>query len=199
MPCSRSVGSTLKDIPQETDADSETTVYDASGDVQLYVGQKHCFQLSSKQLELAGQPFKDLISSGRDLLNAIYLKDDDPETWSLLLRIVHLRISDLPQSLTLQELYSLTCFCRKYQAHGLFQPFLSKWIGRLTRKQLDPDQTEWIEIAWEFGLAFIFQPWLEHLCRTSAKNADEEIVYGERRLAELFPDACKEEMGKSIV
>jgi hypothetical protein len=183
------------------DAHQQETIYDPEGDIALIVGpsQTHKFQLSSKLLASTSAIWKDLIDSAKETgSRTVHLPDDGPVSVSVLLQIVHLRFSVLPRSFTFQELYSLARLSHKYQVYKLFQPFVLKWTEPFIREKLDPEQTEWILISWEFRIEYIFERWLDHLSRSTEKDEDGCTMYKDHKLAELLPDGRPGEYGKSI-
>ena len=202
---------TESSISVEVDADDDgrtdlashqqEIIYDAEGDIALIVGQgqTHKFQLSSKLLALTSAIWKDLIASVKEAgLSTIYLPNDDPVAMTLLLQIVHLQFTVLPQYITFQELYSIARLSQKYQVYKLFLPFAWRWTEPFIREDLDPEQTEWILISWEFCIEYIFKQWLNHLSLNAKKDEDGCTVYRDQKLTELLPDACRDIYSKSV-
>jgi hypothetical protein len=177
------------------------TIYDPDGDLELIVGMDppHHFRLSAKRLKSTSHVWQDVVTvSHEDIPKKVQLADDDPESMSILLNIVHLRFSELPRYLIFEKLISLARLSHKYKSHELFQPFVAKWIDPFIRKELYQDRPEWILIAWEFSLRAIFEHWLEYLCRECEKDEDGELVLRGRKLAELVPEAHEGKYGKAI-
>lgn len=77
-------------------------------------------------------------------------------------------------------------------------PFVGRWVERFLRKDLDPERTEWVLIAWEFCLKMVFVAWLERLSQDAEKDADEKIMYRGKEVSGLFPETCRERYSKFL-
>lgn len=182
-------------------ANQQDTVYDAEGDLALIVGKDntHKFQLSSKLLASTSTVWKDLIAAAKEVdSTTIHLPDDDPWSISILIHIINLQFTILPRSITFQELYSLACLSQKYQVSELLLPFVWRWAAPFIREVLDPQETQWILISWEFGIEYMFKQWIDHLLCNAEKNDDGCIVYRDHQLADLLPENSRDQCSMSI-
>ena len=62
----------------------------------------------------------------------------------------------VPEALPLTSLYSLAALCEKYDAAALIQPFVGKWVEKLSPITCGPGVEKWLYVAWVFKLPDAF-------------------------------------------
>ncbi|WQF90573.1 hypothetical protein CDEST_15587 [Colletotrichum destructivum] len=74
-----------------------------------------------------------------------------------IMNIIHLRFSDVPPTVTLAGLKAIATFTDQRMATALVVPWIERWLSHLSGSvDTVGCETEWLWIAWEFGLAAVF-------------------------------------------
>lgn len=94
------------------------TVLDPSGDLRLSTDAQD-FVVSSKVMCLASPFWQAMFDPqgpwAKQSLGILTLPEDDPNALSIILRIAHLKFSDLPDAIVIyQDLLQLAVLCDKY-------------------------------------------------------------------------------------
>lgn len=174
---------------------------DGDMDMTLIVGQSNIktFKTLSSLLASTSSIWKDRVNTAKEAgSKSLHLPNDDPDTMLLFTQIVHLRFSDLPKSISFEQLHSLSRFCDKYQVRHLFLPFMPRWASPFIRETLDPAQPEWLCISAVWEIEYILYPWLDHLCWNTRKDCDSSLTYSGLKLTELLPDSCRDRISTSL-
>lgn len=189
---------------------AKSIVYDPNGDLTLTMNpssdyddqSQHNFHVSSKLLSHTSPVWNDLTSDASVSTSSenmtISLNDGDCHSLDIFLKITHFQFSELPPLISFEDLYNLARFSEKYGVFEMLLPFVKTWIEPFLREELDPERVEWVLIAWEFCLAHVFAKWLVYLCQEAEKDTDGKLLYRGRRVAGLFPEACREKYSKSF-
>ena len=83
--------------------------------------------------------------------------EDDPSALLLVLRIAHLQFRQIPATLNYKQLLNLALVCDKYDTVELVRPWLPRWEKPLRQFAFEPNQEEWLFIAWTFGDTEIYK------------------------------------------
>ena len=137
------------------------------GDLQLlvtYSGKRVAVGVSSHAMSLASPVWKKILhppfsklpsaEAGNDDKQFDF-SDDDWEALLVLLHIVHLQFSKVPDSLAFETIVQVAVLCDKYDCVGLVKPWLSLWYEET--HALEPGHELWLFIAWVLGKKEIFQ------------------------------------------
>ena len=141
-----------------------TTVIAPFGDLKLVIGSDSGskeYLVSSVVLCLASLVwnamfglegrFKKAKVSKSSGVREVRFEDDDADALLLVLRIAHLKFSNLPATLNYKELLSLAIICDKYDLVHLVRPWLYKWEKTLKPSSNSHGNEGWLFIAWTFG------------------------------------------------
>ncbi|KAI9702673.1 MAG: hypothetical protein M1820_006057 [Bogoriella megaspora] len=84
----------------------------------------------------------------------IEFPDDDPEPLRIVLKIIHLRFSELPKTVDFGLLGSLAALCNKYDLSHLVQAWAGSWIDAIKDKPsvlyVSESTIPWLNIAYVF-------------------------------------------------
>lgn len=150
-----------------------------NADLTLIVGENpiHRFKVSRNTLCMASSVFKAMLS--RNFIEAqkdeIELEDDDPDALLIILRIVHLKFSEVKRSFEYQsQLVQVAVVCDKYDLVAVCRPFIPGWARKWLRAQ-NPianlnaqGQTEKCLWTWVFGYEEEFRHLVDFICLTSS-------------------------------
>jgi hypothetical protein len=172
----------------------KTIYFDDRGDKRLLV-DKTTLVVSSKTMSLISDPFKAMLSPDGAFSEAqpgnnepIPLPEDNLNALIILLWIAHLRFNKVPARLEFKELVAVAVLTDKYQATRMVSPWLSGWVENLRNTVCKDGYEEWLWIAWEFGLADIFEDVADKLFWESRTNANGDCVTASGKiLAENMP------------
>lgn len=160
----------------------KTIYFDDSGDKRLLVDNT-ILVVSSKTMSLISDPFKAMLSPDGAFSEAqprnnepILLPEDDLNALTILLWIAHLHFNKVPTRLEFEELLAVAVLTDKYQATRMVSPWLSDWIENLKDTVCKDGYEEWLWIAWEFGLANIFEDVVTKLFWESRTNVNGDCV-----------------------
>jgi BTB/POZ domain-containing protein len=166
-------------------------LYNGGGRVRLVIGEEKTSAVVSRTaLTILSPVFKAMLTGGfreasKDA-SEIYLPDDDPDALLFLLRIAHVRFSDLPKRMSLKELYRLAIACDKYDTIRAARPFIEKYVEPFPCSVIDPGSEGWLFIAWTFGLEELYLRVTRALV-VSCRPAEEGISHGEQLIEYLLP------------
>jgi len=167
------------------------------GDLMLVVGSNkiRTFKTFSSLLASTSPVWKDRVTLAKNQgSRSLHLPNDDPNSMLIFLKIVHLLFPELPKKVPFDLLYSLTRFCDKYQVRHLFIPFIPRWFAPFIRDNLKPERTDWIFIAAVWEIDYMLNSWLSHVCWNARKDSDGDLSYGGRKVADLLPDYCRDDI-----
>jgi hypothetical protein len=133
--------------------------------------------------------------------------DDDPESFELVLQIIHGQFHSLPDKISTEMLVQLAVLCDKYQmANVIRKPFVENWMQpwkkddrnheyeilagywSLRPKRTNVDCQSLLFVAWTFGLESHFTCHLRHVI---AKTRNGEVLK-----ARFMPDGME---GKPLI
>ncbi|KAK1593411.1 uncharacterized protein LY79DRAFT_551792 [Colletotrichum navitas] len=84
-------------------------------------------------------------------------REDDYKAVVTIMNIIHLRFNDVPQTVTPGELKAIATFTDQRMATALVVPWIERWLKHLSWSvEIVGYETEWLWVAWEFGLADVF-------------------------------------------
>ncbi|CAG8958567.1 hypothetical protein HYFRA_00009884 [Hymenoscyphus fraxineus] len=92
-------------------------------------------------------------------------QDDDSEALLLLLRIAHFQFVAIPSTLPYKTLLSMAVLVDQYDCVELVHPWVRLWLANESWESLQPDQENWLFIAWVFGRVPVFQNLADELAR----------------------------------
>lgn len=166
---------------------------DPTGDLKVLVDigyKKTLLIVSSQALCLASPVWRAMLNPKSGFQEAtsidrtISFPDDDAHTFLLLLRICHLRFSEVPQTLNLNQLYKIAILCDKYDMVALIRPWLSKWQEPLLPRAGEDDDEKWLFISWTLGDSEIFERIVKKLVLTSESREEGQCLSSHGKLLE---------------
>lgn len=125
----------------------DTVTFDDEGDVELHVGLVNetpsaIYTACSRALSRASCVFEDLFYGKEDGQKRgtvppnqprhIELPHDEPVSMAIFLYIIHSRFDQVPDSLSLDDLYNLVIVAHKYSATAVLRPWTAKWTQSST-------------------------------------------------------------------
>ena len=158
---------------------------DPTGDLKIVIDidhEKTCVIVSSQALCLASPVWRAMLNPKSGFQEAtsadrtIYFLDDDVQTLLLLLRICHLRFSEVPQTLDLDQLFETAILCDKYDIVTLIRPWLSKWQEPLLPQAGEDDDEKWLFISWTLGDSVVFERIVEKLVLKSEGREEGQCI-----------------------
>jgi hypothetical protein len=126
------------------------------------------FQVSSKHLALASDYFKRMLKNcwaEGDALSTkgfaeIPVNDCKPDILLIVLNLMHGRLRQIPQELSLQQLADISVVTDFFQCHEIVEMAAGKWIEALKPRfsnTFSEDTKKWMMIAWVFNYKDILQ------------------------------------------
>lgn len=141
-------------------------IMDPNGDITLFVGkQEHKFRVARNILSLSSPVFAKMLAPDSHFMEAqvtdlsgdgtkhIGLLEDELESFTLVLRIMHHRTKDIPTQLSLDLLAKVASLCDKYDFLGCIRPWTASWCICPMAK----DDRRWLLIAFVFENTQAFQ------------------------------------------
>ena len=133
----------------------------ADGDIKLCVTNgetQRKFRVSSKVMRLASPVWRVMLDPQGHFLESsqaddreITFHDDNARAWDILLSIIHLKFSDVPNNITYNELLDVSYLCDKYCMIGIVRPWLEGWLGPLKQTVGCLGYEGWLFISWAIG------------------------------------------------
>jgi len=141
---------------------SENTVFDPRGDIKLCVGETDpaTFTACSRALARTSPVFERMLfgrfvesKPSDDVEWLVKLSEDKPGAMSIFLRISHGQFNHVPQNPSIDELYDLTVLSNFYDATGILEPWIQRWVSSVEDKARVTEETmvKGLWIGWEFG------------------------------------------------
>lgn len=158
---------------------------DPTGDLTVLVDidhEKTRLIVSSQALCLASPVWRAMLNPESGFQEAtsadrtISFPDDDAQTLLLLLRICHLRFSEVPQTLDLNQFFETAILCDKYDMVSLIRPWLSKWQEPLLPRAGEDDDKQWLFISWTLGDSVVFERIVEKLVLKSEGRGEGQCI-----------------------
>jgi hypothetical protein len=184
----KAMATTPDTLPYRSTNLQRTIVLHDKGDAILLVGPGDSPQpilVSKTAMSMASPVWKAMFDRQRwteSSATEIPFPDDDVDAMLIVLRIAHLRFSDLPSEkpFKLRDLLQLAVLCDKYDVVKLVRPFLDlhHWTRGLipnveTRINCHPS---WLFIAWTFGYKDTFVALAKHLVSTLALDSEQGVA-----------------------
>lgn len=131
------------------------------GDVKLRVinGEvQRTFRVTSMVMRLASPVWRVMLDPQGHFLESIQadnreitFHDDNARALEILLSIIHLKFSDVPHTITYNELLDVSYLCDKYCMIEIVRPWLEGWLGPLKETVGSSGHEGWLFIAWAVG------------------------------------------------
>ncbi|KAI1373126.1 hypothetical protein F4677DRAFT_462490 [Hypoxylon crocopeplum] len=106
--------------------------------------------------------------------------DGDHDALSVIFQIVHYNFSKVPTSVTLGELYDISCVLSQYRCIHLVHPWAAKWLKNISAHAGDADAYsichKGIFIAWTLGDVKLFRDMSDALIISCKLNARGQLV-----------------------
>jgi hypothetical protein len=140
-----------------------------NADLTLLVGDTHHvhrFKISRNTLCMASSVFRAMLV-GKFLESQedeVELEGDDPRALLTVLRIAHLRCSEVRRTFTYcTQLVDIATICDKYDLVAICRPFVSDWVESWLSDKSLFEYEERLWIAWVFGYEQEFTRIADHL------------------------------------
>ncbi|KAI1417246.1 hypothetical protein F5Y13DRAFT_185317 [Hypoxylon sp. FL1857] len=148
---------------------------DPDGDLWLRVGSGQSavtYIVCSKTLARSSRFFKQLLygefaESKKNYIPegnsnwTVVLPEDNPEAMNTVLRILHAKFDDIPETISVMDLYELTVLTDKYDLAYLLRPWAKGWAAHIAGINGSIPMRIWI--AWELGYEDLFEKLVKHL------------------------------------
>ena len=170
-------------MPRYKKTTNSTIQLDPSGDLSLLVGdQQKNVLVSSVALSLASPVWRAMLNPQHGFLEAVSTNrtiswpEDNTKTCLILLRICHLRFSEVPQTISLHDFLNICIFCDKYDTVTLIRPWVSKWQEDLMPSLIPKDYDQWLFISWTIGDDITFEDIVKTLVLESESREAGECI-----------------------
>jgi hypothetical protein len=167
-------------------------------DLTLLVGESpvHRFMVSRNTLCMASPVFRAMLT-GRFIeawKDEIQLEGDDPDAMLIVLRIAHLRFSEVKRFFRKpSELVSLAIICDKYDMVATCRPFIHDWMKKWLNKHDDNEEDrdenreyrigqEGLWTAWVFGYTAMFTLHAFILASIISTDAEDKCIWARREV-----------------
>jgi hypothetical protein len=147
------------------------------------------YQVSSRHLITASPKFQSQLESwdesdvGEDGFYHLTTSGWDPDAFTILLNILHLRSREVPRELTLEKLAKVAVLVDYYRCWEAFDLIASVWIEYLRENYTVPathsrDLKLWILVSWVFKLSEEFSDSTSKALRQSEEPSTKNIELG---------------------
>lgn len=158
-----------------------------NADLTLLVGEApvHRFKVARSTLCMASPVFRAMLT-GRYMearKEEIQLEGDDPDAMLIVLRIAHLRCSQVRRTFEAHsELANVATICDKYDMVAICRPFIPGWVETWLHKNNYLDHENWLWTAWVFGYEKEFVRLATHLSMTITTDSEGNCKTSEGRI-----------------
>ncbi|KUI70525.1 hypothetical protein VM1G_06433 [Cytospora mali] len=178
------------DDAAETWPESSPILVDPNGNLKLVVdAERVLFRVDANALRRSSKVFDAMLFRGfRESEQGsdwtVELPEDDAWAMQTLLHAAHANFADIPKTMDLSELYSLTVLTNKYDMTHCLQPWAHKWASPVNNPSLhnpvvDRDVEEMdIERIWvlhEFGMYRSFEDMIVGVALNATATPDGDI------------------------
>ncbi|KAK1625482.1 hypothetical protein BDP81DRAFT_328219, partial [Colletotrichum phormii] len=157
--------------------------FDDRGDLTLKVGNLEDgdvfeFVICSRALARASPVFRAMLFGGFSESKpegeawVVKLPEDRPAPFSILLKIIHGCFCEVPQSLTLEDIYQLLVVTNKYDMLSL----ASTWFAPYRNLKARDGNEKLLWMAWELGDQGAFNGMARDLVVTSEVNKEGQLL-----------------------
>ncbi|KAF2790127.1 hypothetical protein K505DRAFT_365000 [Melanomma pulvis-pyrius CBS 109.77] len=165
-----------------------TVVLAKRGDILLKLGDanlpKVSLLVSSGALSTVSPVFEDMFNArfkeGQSLSSAapreIELPDDDPLCMTILCKIIHLQIDDIPRQLDVINLANFAVLCDKYACINAVRPWSRIWVLELLPATHIPGYDKLLMISYVMDLPDEFFKVTQSLIRNRTFCVDMEVA-----------------------
>lgn len=140
------------------------------------------FCVSSKTLAQCFKPFKNILFGDTGETDShdeylVTLPGDAPEPMRILLLIAHGCNTDVPESLSTQELFELVELASRYDMIAALHPWLQQWIRPLVNAT-KPEELDLLGfIAWEIGSRRLYEHSVTPMAKECAIDEDRNLLH----------------------
>ncbi|KUI59670.1 hypothetical protein VP1G_06878 [Cytospora mali] len=179
------------DAAAETWPKSSPIVIDPNGNLKLVVdADRVLFRVDANALRRSSKVFEAMLFGGfRESEQGsdwtVELPEDDAWAMQTLLHAAHANFADIPKTMDVSELYSLTVLTNKYNMTHCLQPWARKWASPVNNPSLhspveDRDAVEEIDIEriWvlhELGMYRSFEDMIVGIALNATATPDGDI------------------------
>lgn len=145
----------------------------------------------------SGSNFHPALPPMQPPIGNIDFSDDPASTLLIILRIIHLNLSNLPGEISSAELLQLALLCEQYQCATLISTFAIEWIEEASHNEYTSEvgKDSWLLIYWTFGYPDDYLRLAEELVLAVSLDGDGNVwfpnsdYYGEMQMvSEIMPD-----------
>lgn len=178
---------TMAEVKEATDESIQTIILAKRGDVILCVGkddERVKLLVSASLMSFASSVFEVMFDGrffeGQGLSPAnpreVSLPDDDPQSMSLLCRIIHMQTADIPPQLEVVALADFAVLCDKYNCIDSVRPWGRVWVLELLPKPATQGYEKLLMIAYVLDLPDEFYKVTQSLLRNRTFSVDLEVA-----------------------
>ncbi|KAH8655619.1 hypothetical protein BX600DRAFT_470006 [Xylariales sp. PMI_506] len=166
---------------QDTDFDN------GRGDIKVVAKLGHdgtpafqSFMASSSAMIRACKPWERMLAGPfaegqSDYPSILDFTEDNSTVLEIVMNVIHLRFDQLPQTVSLKTLAELAILTDKYMLTAVMAPWVKGWIENLfSTVEEEGNESSWLWISWEYGLADIFDQILHRLCMESTSSYQDQ-------------------------
>ena len=129
----------------------------AHGETRLLVSTAHMSEASSVFAAMFDGRFLEGQSSTTDAQREVLLPDDDPESMTILCKIVHFQADDVLESVTLDALADFAILCDKYDCIRAAAPWGKLWVNEFLAVPITPSTEKLILVTYLLDLPWQFR------------------------------------------
>lgn len=154
-----------------SNADRMVAVGEREDGRRLYKVSSLAMSMASPIWKAMFDPTSGFRESSPDAM--VEFPEDDPDIMLIVLRIIHFKFDDLPESISFDWLVELAVFCDKYDTVTIIRPFIANWTAPWTEFCLESGYEHWLSVAWTFGCQEIFSTVAASLVLSTGSDNDD--------------------------
>ena len=171
-----------------------TTHLDPKGDLTLRVGARtehgaHDFVVCSRAMARSSAVWNRMLfgifSESKPATGdwIVTLPEDDPRSLAALLSITHGRFASVPQTPSIESLYSIMVLANKYDMTEMVQPWAQPWF-LVAKAAIRSDAPLVGFVAWELGAQGLVKTAIQHLILDCSLNDRGRLQTSQRIVLE---------------
>ncbi|KUJ06395.1 uncharacterized protein LY89DRAFT_743872 [Mollisia scopiformis] len=119
-------------------------------------------------------------------LKCIECSDDDGYALLVLLRLIHIQLGGVPDTLPTDTLLKVAALVEKYDCRNLIHSWAALWCAEATTKAKDGDADTWLYIAWAFGRRELMEDMARKiLLEATVSEAGQLMVYDKENVTQV--------------
>ncbi|KAF5026501.1 hypothetical protein F66182_1423 [Fusarium sp. NRRL 66182] len=164
-------------------------LFDANGDLHLEIGSDPIRDMTvdSRALCRASMELQAILSQNgkqdSDSSWTIYLPEDDPAPFIILLNLIHARFQHVPSQVSIDLLYGICILTSKYNMTQVLRPVAERWYKAIERPVISDPFFHMVFVAWELGFEDDLSQMTGQIVHNCFLNESNKLAIGKNKQA----------------